>query len=383
LILDSRRVDNRAAVLALKNLLRRKVRTLLSVFGVAIGIGAIVAFHAIARGFKEGLDQYFRESGADLMVLDKTVQDPAFSRISKEQQDFVRAMPEVEHLSRGTFTIAAPRALRMRQSMPALLVFGRTPGERLLEKHRTRLEGRLIERDDEVMVGSVAAEYLGVKPGDPLTLFGREFKVVGVYGSGVSFETVGAVVPNEVVQQQLGMGDKIAMGFVYLRAGADWRAVKAAIEKEFGRLSVIRVEEFGAFYGQLEYIDWFVWIVSLVSVVVGALGVLNTMLMSVSERTREIGTLRAVGWSRGLVLRLILAEGALISAVGGLVGLAVGAVGAEVLVRWAPQGFLEARFSGGLFAQAFAVALALGFAGALYPAWAAGRLSPIEALKYE
>jgi putative ABC transport system permease protein len=106
------------------------------------------------------------------------------------------------------------------------------------------------------------------------------------------------------------------------------------------------------------------------------------MLMSVSERTREIGTLRAVGWSRGRVLRLILSEGMVISVIGGLIGLGVGAIGADILIRSAPKG-LEALYSPLLFAEAFGVAIILGFIGALYPAWQASRLAPIEALKYE
>jgi putative ABC transport system permease protein len=83
------------------------------------------------------------------------------------------------------------------------------------------------------------------------------------------------------------------------------------------------------------------------------------------------------------VLRLILGEGLAISAAGGVAGLVAGWAGAEVLIRWAPRDFLSTWYSVGLFAVALAVALGLGFAGALYPAWQASRLSPIEALKYE
>ncbi len=370
-------------MLVLKNLLRRRVRTTLSVLGIAIGVAAIIAFNAVAQGFKQGLSQYMRESGAQVLIVNKTVQDPAFSRISKEEQDYIRALPGVEHLSRGTFTIASPRGLKVKAGMPALLVFGRTPGERLLDKYRKRLNGRVIEKDDEIMLGSVAAQNLGLKPGDTIELFGRVLTVTGVFESGVSFETVGALVTNHVVQGQLKMGEAIAMGFLYLKEAADLARVQSAIESKFEHLKAMRTEEFGGFYNQLEYIDWFVWVISLVSVAVGGLGVLNTMLMSVSERTREIGTLRAVGWSRGLVLKLILSEGVAISAVGGFLGLIVGTAGAELLIRWGPQGFLDTRYSPELFVQAFVIAVLLGFLGSLYPAWQAGRLSPIEALKYE
>ncbi len=370
-------------MLVIKNLLRRRIRTVLSILGIALGIAAIVAFHAIGRGFKSGINRFMRDSGAQLLVVNKTVQDPAFSRISAEDQAFLRTVPGVEHLSRGTFSIASPRGLRAGQGIVALLVFGRTPGDRLLEKYRGNLQGRLLSASDEIMLGSVAAEKLGLKPGDSLELFDRTFRVTGIYETGVSFETVGAVICNKVLQEELHIGDAIAMGFLYLEEGTDGNRVRDAIESAKPHLSAIRSDQFSDYYNQLEYIDWFVWVVSLVSVAVGGLGVLNTMLMSVSERTREIGTLRAVGWSRGRVLRLILSEGTLISVVGGLLGLAAGAAGAELLIRWAPQGFLDAEYTLLLFGQAFSVAVLLGFAGALYPALQASRLSPIEALKYE
>jgi len=178
------------------------------------------------------------------------------------------------------------------------------------------------------------------------------------------------------------MGDATSLAFVYLKNEGDWPKVRDAVDRGLDNVAAIKADQFINYYNQIEYIDWFVWIVSLISVAVGGLGVLNTMLMAVSERTREIGTLRAVGWSRGRVLRMVLAEGMLISTVGGLVGLAAGSLGAEVLIQWAPRG-LDTRYSLLHFAQGFAIAMVLGFLGALYPAWQASRLSPIEALKYE
>ena len=306
-------------MLVLKNLLRRKVRTALSLLGIAIGIAAIIAFHAIGQGFRKSLDRYMRESGAQALVLSRLMQDPAFSRVTKEDQEFVRGLPQVEHLSAGTFTLASPRGLKVKTGrMPTLLIFGRPPGDRILDKFKGKVRGRVIAADDEVMVGHIAAETFGLKGADKETLevFGRAFRVVGIYDSGVSFENVGAIVSNSVVQTVLKT-ESINMGFLYLKPGAEWSAVRDAVEAHNGELTVIRTEEFTNFYNQLEYIDWFVWVISLVSVIIGGLGVLNTMLMAVSERTREIGTLRAVGWSQPMVLRLILTEGVAISFLGG------------------------------------------------------------------
>jgi putative ABC transport system permease protein len=370
-------------VLTLKNLMRRKVRSLLSLAGIAIGVAAIIAFNAIGQGFKHGLDQYMRESGAQMLVVNKTVQDPAFSRVSREEQDFVRGLAGVKHVSLSTFSIAAPRGLKVKMGMPALILYGRTPGDPLLDKFKGRVRGDLIRNNDEIMLGDIAAENLKLDVGDRLELLQRTFKVVGVHQSSISFERIGAIVPNAVLQEELKMGDAAAMLFLYLEEGRDWRQIQRAVESRYAHLSAIQSEEFTIFYDQIEYVDWFVWVVSLVSVLVGGLGVLNTMLMSVSERTREIGTLRAVGWSRVKVLRLILSEGTAISLAGGLCGLAAGWAGAEVLIRWAPRGFLATRYSPELFGVALATAIVIGLVGAFYPAWQASRLSPIEALKYE
>jgi putative ABC transport system permease protein len=370
-------------MLVFKNLLRRRVRTLLSILGVAIGIAAIIAFNAVGKGFRATITRYLRESNAQMLVVNRTMKDPAFSRVKPEEQAFVAAHPEVEHLSRANLAIASPRGLKGGDRITALVVFGRTPGDRLMEKYRKNLRGRLIEKDDEILMGSIAAEDLKLGPGDTMELFSRKFTVVGIYNTSVPWEKVGAVMTNAVLGTILQQGEAIYMGFIYLKPGADGRALKAAVEAKYPHLEVMKTEEFLLFYDQVEYIDWFVWIISLVSVAVGGLGVLNTMLMSISERTREIGTLRAVGWSQGRVLGLILREGMLISVLGGLIGLALGVAGAEALIRVAPRSILETEYTRILFAQAIAIALGLGFVGALYPAWQASRLSPIEALKYE
>jgi len=372
-------------VLVLKNLLRRRTRTLLSLLGIAIGIAAIIAFNAVARGFKASLDRYMHGSGAQVLVVNRAAMAPEYSRISKEEVEFVRSVPGVDHVSPATFTIIAGRVLQKVKpgtKLKFLTVFGRIPGDRLVEKHRPGIEGRLFEADDELILGTDAARDLDVKLGDSLPMLNRTFRIVGIYRSDVKFESAGCVIPTAVVQKELAMGSSVGLCFLYLKPGADWKKIRDTIEEKAVNLAAIQTQDFTQYYNQLDYIDWFVWIVSLISVVVGGLGVLNTMLMAVSERTREIGTLRAVGWSRGQVLRMILAEGLVISVVGGALGLFLGAFGAETLIQWAPRG-LDTRYSTLLFVQGFSIALALGFFGALYPALQASRLSPIEALKYE
>jgi putative ABC transport system permease protein len=111
---------------------------------------------------------------------------------------------------------------------------------------------------------------------------------------------------------------------------------------------------------------------------------LNTLLMSVLERTREIGVLRALGWRRRHVLGMVLQEALVLGAVGGSVGVAIG-LGLTWLVTLIPGlfGSIEPVYSPELFVQAVVVALGAGLLGGLYPAWRATRMHPAEALRYE
>jgi len=124
--------------------------------------------------------------------------------------------------------------------------------------------------------------------------------------------------------------------------------------------------------------------ISMLAVIVGGLGVMNTMLMSVLERTREIGVLRAVGWRRRVVMSLILREAVLLALLGGLAGALVALVmvfgiqsapmlGEMFLVVWTPRTFV----------QAILISLTLGALGGFYPSYRATRLQPVEALRYE
>lgn len=366
--------------LALRNLTRRALRTSLSVLGVGVGVGSIVAFTAMGEGFKSSIDRYGEESGADLVLIEKGAGDPAFGRVAREELEAIRGDAAVRAVAAS---LAMPATLDGRAA--PFLVMGRDPGEPLLEGYRSpALRGRLLEGPGEVMLGEIAARELGLGPGDELSLFGRDLEVVGIYRTGVSWESGGAVVDASLVRRQLAMPPGSAMvAFVYLHDDEETPRTAARLGTRFPHLRVLPTAFLSTSFEQLAYVDAFIWVISVAALLVGAIGILNTMLMNVSERVREIGTLRAFGWPRRMVMRLILSEGLVTSVLGGLLGFVLGVAGAEMLMQLVPQGILEAEYGWAIFARGMVVAVMLGLLGALYPAWRASRFTPAEALRYE
>jgi putative ABC transport system permease protein len=126
------------------------------------------------------------------------------------------------------------------------------------------------------------------------------------------------------------------------------------------------------------------WVTSIIAVVVGAVGTLNTMIMSVVERVREISILRAIGWRKSRVVRMIVGESLLISVVGAVVG----ALAAWALTRWLStqpmaSAFLEGSIAPTVFGKGFLLALLVGLIGGLYPAFRAAQLLPAEGLRHD
>src|SRR5258708_13420226 len=159
-----------------------------------------------------------------------------YSRISKEEVDQVRALPGVEHLSPGTFTIISGRVLK-KPKIKFLTLFGRVPGDRLIEKFKTGIDGRLFQAGDEMILGQDAARDLELKTGDTLELLHRPLKVVGIYKSDVKFESAGCVVPSSMVQQEMKMGDSFGLFWLFLKPGTDWQDMRTPIDQMIPNLS--------------------------------------------------------------------------------------------------------------------------------------------------
>lgn len=133
----------------------------------------------------------------------------------------------------------------------------------------------------------------------------------------------------------------------------------------------------------LEIIESGSWAVTLLALLIGSIVVVVTMVKSVVERTREIGVLKAIGWTNKRILTMILGESLLLSLMAAIVGIIIGVSVVEIISSTQIIRGIEPAFSAILFLEALAVAIFLGIIGGIYPAYRATRLSPTEALRYE
>jgi putative ABC transport system permease protein len=171
---------------------------------------------------------------------------------------------------------------------------------------------------------------------------------------------------------------------VKLKDPSQTEALVEKINQQFPHIHAALTSDFVNQMPDMQNSESMVSSISVLAILVGGIGVLNTMLMSVFERTREIGVLRALGWRQRRILGLILREATLLGIMGGLMGIVLALLLVMFLQR-SPMigGMLSPIWDVQIFVRAILIALLLGIIGGIYPAYRATRLQPIEALRYE
>ena len=177
----------------------------------------------------------------------------------------------------------------------------------------------------------------------------------------------------------------VTLAFVRVAPGTKIEAVRRQIEHDNPSLTTVRLaSEFGRIDRTLDYLNAAGKAATYLALVIGTIIVMNTMLLSFVERTREFGVLRAIGWSKRRLWALILGEALLISLLGAMTGVALSFAATRALEALpALRGILHAQFTAGSFWRALYTAGAIGLLAALYPAARAGHLKPLAALRRE
>lgn len=246
------------------------------------------------------------------------------------------------------------------------------------------IEGSSIKNGSYVaIIGKQYSNMQNITIGDNISIQGEQFEVVGIYETGSMMSDNGVYVPYDVLSDLTGE-DTFTSIMVKTTENANNTAVAKAIENKYDDLITITTEEMASMMSDVTGIlNTASLAVSLLAIVVGGIGIINTMIMSVYERTKEIGVLKSVGWKSKYILIMIMGETLVLTITAAIVGSIFGILISEAVVLVLGSSDFSLGFSLDTFVLAFGVAILVGIIGGIYPAYKASKLVPTEALRYE
>ncbi len=363
------------------NLWTKKVRTALTALAVAIGVMTVVTLGVATDSLRNSAAAILETGNADFTIAQKGVSGVLHSVIDDAQVVRLRDEPGVANV------IGALIALEnLDGDNPDFIEIGLEPSS--LTPFGVRIvAGRAYQAaaNDEVMLGWRAADNLGKRVGDTVDIAGGPKTIVGIYNTGQAFGDGGAMLPLSFLQGEERKAGTVTLAFATVSPGAKIDVVRRRVERDNPSLATVRlVSEFGRVDRTLDYLNAAGKGATYLALVIGVVIVMNTMLLSFVERTREFGVLRAIGWSRRRLWALILGEALAISLLGAVAGVAL-SFGAMRILESLPaiRGILHTHFTADSFWRALYTAGAIGLLAAVYPALRASRLEPLTALRRE
>ena len=397
-------------LMAWSSLIANKMRSLLTMLGIIIGVAAVIALVSIGYGVRQQITESISSLGSNLLMVypgaprtpgvrpvagaNKTIKMGDYEAISK--MDSVQAASPV----------AANSYLTVYMSKNWTTTVNGANADFQYVNNWTMKSGRFItdsqiERRERVaVIGTTVAKNLfgNEDPiGKDIRIHKNSFKVVGVLdekGSG----TMGndqddvIVVPYTTMMERVMGVDYLRMIYIQAKEGEDLERVQADIENilrvrhgiKNPELDDFNVNNMASIMKAVEEntatMTLFLGAVAAISLLVGGIGIMNIMLVSVTERTREIGVRKALGATYRTIITQFLIEAVVISLVGGAIGILVG-IGASQLIATVAK--LKTVVTTGPILLSFGFSMTIGLVFGLYPARKAAKLNPIDALHYE
>jgi putative ABC transport system permease protein len=324
----------------------------------------------------------YSSSGTDIAVIEGTFLNTSLDESAAEK---ISALPMVAQVS--------PMIYNMMDLTPDVnaLAYGWRQDSYDFDSLQILSGRRFRGGQPEVMLGDLLAQAMKKNPGDTMDIQGTPFTVTGIYHAQSALEADAVILPLDQLQQLSSLQGKVSTIHVKLRPAAAgvqqqvyMRQAETAIEALLPGLKAVPAEERASNNQVVRLAQASAWGTSSLALLIGILGIANTMVMSVFERTKEIGILRALGWKSWQVLALIQMEAAALGLGGGLVGVLVG-WGALRVLATLPQtaSVVTSTIGWPLLAEAMGIALLAGLLAGALPAWRASKLAPVDALHHD
>ncbi len=406
--------------LALKNLWRRPVRTGLTVLGVALAVAVAVSLGGFNLGYKRAISHSIERLGFQVMVMAKGCPYEAATMMLKggtgllylpeDTKTKIETDPSVASITPIFIGVAEKEASSIRDDAAKsfAIVNGIERESFVTMKPWLNFKGGAgydggrwftDTAEDEIVLGFEVAEYEQRKVGDDFYVtvtpngaadpVQHKFKVVGVLARTGSQDDGGVFVPLKTAQKHFGRANELTIVGVKLKefSGVKLREFEGRWLK-LPEVQVVSLEQVkGTLVSLVGTAQAMIAAVALIAVVVAAIGVMNSIVMSVYERTGEIGVMKAVGASRSDIFRLVWLETLVLCVVAGAAGCLLAVVGSGavegVIRRLIDLGVSDSLVlvTPALLGSAMLGAVALGLLTGLWPAWRAASLHPVEAIR--
>lgn len=369
--------------LIFKNPFRSKSRALIVIVSIAIGIACIVALGSITNGLTNDVDELLHTGGSDFVVSGKTSKSIDSNMFGTDNIDdswvnTIGSYPGVNKVV-GTYIVSITSNDGFQYGLIGM-------DNDCLDIANVNLSsGKIYSTGkNEIILGELLANDTNKSVGDSFRLGDKIFNVVGIYSSGDSNIDLCAFTSLETARKFDNVDNKVSMIYVKVNSGVDVAKITDGIDKKYNK-SITTIKSFNdleSINNSMNLLNMSSWAISLLAIIIGSIGVINTMLMTVHERTKELGLLKAIGWSNKRILLMILGESVVTTIFGAILGFVIGVVGVELLVMTNSISIAPA-FVPDIFIQGFIVAIVVGIVGGLYPAVRAVRLTPTKALGFE
>jgi putative ABC transport system permease protein len=362
--------------LVTSNIRQRPIRTLVSVAGIALGVALVMLFTGLARGMSNDLQRratnvraelIFMRPGAVQLTSNTANLDTRYVDRLKAIEGVAEVLPVIRYVSQGSKGIGFEQVDGVEWNS-----YAQTNGINVVQ-------GRGPEGLNEVVIDETKARNSALRIGDTIKPIGTtEYQIVGIYSpeSGARVKMSLAAM-----QQAIEADGKCTFIFVKLDNPEQMEVVAKRIDQELPGNTIQPTRDvFTSFEKSIPYLGVFLRVLVGLAAVVSALVVMLAMYTTITERTREIGILKAMGASRGYIVGIIEKEAILISIIGLIAGFAVSLVAGYFIHRAYGLVF---EYSWTWATVAAAIGLIGGVLGALYPAWRASNLDAVNALAYE
>lgn len=371
--------------IALKNMWQRRARTMLTIISIAVCIMLFLVLSTATSYMGKSYDTMAESFSSQMYVKSPSAMSsssaefpPISSSLSMEKANEILALEGIDKQKSAPLVIVALAPSQFQGGPPQVMAVGIPEGsEKAFYGNAKAASGSaVLTSKDQVVLGSDAATYYKVKVGDTLPIMGSNMIVAGVLERGDNLLTNGMVMMPLSTAQDIF--NRPAVTTVLLAPlNGDFNAISASIKAKFPELQVMTPGDMQqSLNTMMAQTQMFMGMINVVMLIVAGVVTLMVMIMSVSERTKEIGMLRAIGANRKSILTMVVEESIAVCIAGSILGILL----SFVLMRIIFGGVLA---SWEVMAQAVLFMTIIGVLAAMYPAYRASKIQPLEALRYE